>query len=673
MHVRGVISSLPFSWTQLHDNSYSPQQQETTTTMPLSSLLPSIAWAMVLSGTIFAGVVGETEIDANRSSAVVQVNSTHREGYLMVLLPSSRELEEDRVMYEFRVYVQVSVFLALRHVQQRSGAVLPFLPERLEFCDFDFKYQFHDTQFSPLQAGKHVYHENVYGMERNEERGCGGSTGPDHYPSFAADPINATPAEIQASQTSEHTDTNQRLLQQSQATYQNSNVIRPFAALGAARSAVSQVISALGYAFQLPQISPISTSTALDYAPFFARTVPTSDGESMATMAYLDSLDVESVAIFYLKDEWGSYYRRNVEAAARTYNISVESVPYLESDIEGSLNLLKSTNLRFICGILSPSNWKPVVKLAYDSNMIGNPSFQWFFGSIGALTAERFTLDATTEWAIAQAIHGAGIVSSTPVENEFQAAHDEAMQEFAQSKALQQEFACLGQAEPDIFEDFEFLPPGRALFHFLAYDAAVALALTACDTPGLFTGEEFYDQLLRIDFEGVSGKVQLHNKTGTRLRETLRYRIGNIVMDYDKITEGKDTNLEKIPMVSVATVLVDVPPETSAEAAIVTVVQPWIYNNNGTAPPLALPTLKEEMNLISDGFLYVGYTLAAATMLVSLGWAGWAYYNRNRYVVKVRQDPYEVKCEVRLYFLLSHTFERRPNRYSFFNCVWEPS
>ena len=653
----------------------------------------------------------DEEKNAFSNSAIIQVNETHREGYLMVLLPSSRSIDKERVMYEFRIYVQVSAFLALKHLQQRSGEVLPFLPDRLNECNIDFKYKFHDTMFSPLDAGRHVYRETIYGMPRytktrrlnnadhsrdtNDWWGCAAytndmdSTFTENEAILAIVPENLNSSPASSSPNSSSTTSENEATEESPSTpepesprrvthrqtsaprtpydpprhpepalgsdtirgrgsksllQQDSTpeTIRPFAVMGAARSAVSHVISTLGNPFQLPQISPISTSTALDNDPFFARTIPTSDGEAMAIIAYLSSLGVTKCAILYLKDEWGSYYRSNVEAAARPYNIDVKSIPYTESDIELAVRLLKATELRYIVGIISPSNWKPVVRMAYDFQMIGNPNYQWFFGSIGALTAESFTLDGKSERDVATAIHGAAIVSSTPVINPYQTAHDQAMQEFANNSELQREFVCHHQAEPDIFRNVRFHPPGRALFHYLTYDGIIALALTACDTPGQFTGQDFYDNLLQVDFEGVSGQVRLHNRTGTRLRETLRYRIANILINFASLELMENTE-DTLPMVSTTAILVDVPPEGSFEEALVEVRLPWIYNNNGTTPPVALPSLEEEMNMISDAILIVGYVLAAATMLLSAGWACWVLVNHEHYVVRASQPVFLVQ------------------------------
>ena len=53
-------------------------------------------------------------------------------------------------------YVHAVSFVAWKHIQERSGAVLPSLQKRLEKCDFDWTLDSRDTQFSPLQASREM-------------------------------------------------------------------------------------------------------------------------------------------------------------------------------------------------------------------------------------------------------------------------------------------------------------------------------------------------------------------------------------------------------------------------------------------------------------------------------------------------------------------------------------
>ena len=73
---------------------------------------------------------------------------------------------------------------------------------------------------------------------------------------------------------------------------------------GAIRSAVSEVLATLGGAFDppIPQISSLSTSRSLESAeryPYFARTIPSNLGSSVALCLYLQSIGVQNFGVFF--------------------------------------------------------------------------------------------------------------------------------------------------------------------------------------------------------------------------------------------------------------------------------------------------------------------------------------------------------------------------------------
>ena len=152
----------------------------------------------------------------------------------MALLPLTKVSDNERALEDFRVYNELSGFLAFQHLQRRSGSVLPELPAILGECNMDFSYRHYDTQFSPLQAAK-------------ELMGVMDGKGED-------------PHRI------------------------------PFAVLGAASSTVSQAVAVLGAALELPQISSSSSASELDEYPFFARTVGANEGTAAALIVYLQHL-----------------------------------------------------------------------------------------------------------------------------------------------------------------------------------------------------------------------------------------------------------------------------------------------------------------------------------------------------------------------------------------------
>ncbi|CAB9510575.1 Gamma-aminobutyric acid (GABA) B receptor [Seminavis robusta] len=660
------------------------------------------------------------ERSAIRTVDVTEPARATREGHLMSLLPLSRRNREtgERELIEFRVYVELSAFLAFKHVQHRSGSVLDDLPRMMEGCDFTWTYKHHDTNFSPLQAATVLFENNVgrttsTGSKStipttttsyttttttsviSESEGAtlpppplqDTSAGEDEIPVFELDEggivtnisasaqfdddeiipqeeddENITMASLSLFNftTSDHSDpssnattTRRRLndddhdddfqARSHSDSSSNNNNPQPFAILGAARSVVSQTVGTLASALDLPQISSSSTSSSLDTLSHFARTVPTNAGDAHAAVAYLHHLNVTNLGVLVIKNIWGRRYETELTHHAKRYNISVHSVAYNDEDenLELAMQQLQNSKLRYFMGIINPSGWKPVVRKAYEYGLMGRVGYQWYLADTVELVGDTFALDRNTEWDLAQALHGVGVIFLQLAPHR---AFDRALTVFADNRQMQQEFVA-SHAEPELLEGFEFkLFPGRSLFQYLTYDAVIALGLAACATPGHFTGQEFYNQLLQVDFEGVSGRVRLHNKTGTRLGEGMDYQVFNLILsDYDTQAAKPTVTLpsDQVTFRASPSITVDLSPAlgqgVSEALPIIEIHEPFIYHDNSTLPPLVLPPLEIEMNLIPTGVQVFGLCLAALVMLLSIGCAVWTYTYRSAYVIRAAQ------------------------------------
>ncbi|CAB9527641.1 expressed unknown protein (Partial), partial [Seminavis robusta] len=419
--------------------------------------------------------------DTMVASRIRSTDSGGREGHLMSLLPLSRRNSEtgERALQEFRVYVELSAFLAFQHIQHRTGSVLPELPQLLESCDFSWTYRHHDTQFSPLQAATEVmsyddsiwhdvndywslpvvqevvtvatgdsteqdnnhHHNNndywslPHAQQQQQQQPTAAETPRTSVPREAATvpPRTAVPLRTKMPWATAPPRGNTRLLSEQQPQQQ-----KPFAILGAARSVTSQAVGILGSAFELPQISSSSTASSLDALPFFARTVPTNEGDAHATIVYLkQQLHVSNIGVLHSEDSWGRRYEQDLQYYGKQYGVDVKSVAYTVDSLDSSMEQLQETNLRYFVGIINSGAWKPVVKAAYAAGLMGNPRNQWFIGDLVALAADGFALDRETEQDIALALHGTGVVflQVTP-----HTAFDQALAAVADNVTLQQEF-----------------------------------------------------------------------------------------------------------------------------------------------------------------------------------------------------------------------------------------
>lgn len=610
--------------------SLTPRADISTTTADISTTTAATS----NSNTVRTGGE-ETGVSAIRY--VGEGDQQQREGHLMVLLPLSQPLEDSsqdtkysgsssnssssqqqrqkRELIEYRVYNELSAFLAFQHIQHRSGAILPDLPRRLAKCDFTWTYRHYDTQFSSLQAGKHLFnHARVATIENS-------------YPIITDNPANTT--------------------QQQLTTEGEEDIERqPFAMMGAAFSVVSETLAALGDAYMLPQISSSSTAGSLDEMPLFARTIPTNAGDAHAMMAYLrHSLKVDTVGVLFVDNTWGRYFAKELLTFANQYNVTVSTVPYHEEDNNGSLdsvmNQLDKLQMRYFVGIIQGSSWKPVLRAAHRKGLIGNEKYQWFWGeALVDVVRNDFLLDSVQDWDLAQALHGTGVFN---LKYNPQSAFDRAIQTAANSRQMQRDF-IESHSEPELFDNFEWnTNPDRSFFQYTTFDAVIALGLTACDTPGLFTGDEFYKKLLQVDFEGVSGKVQFDNTTGTRV--SMEYELVNFVLKSASLSpQGMlafhsklSATVDLAPVFSVGNI------SSAVRIPLINAIESFVYYDNTTIPPLALPPVEEDMNLIPDGALYFGLFLGALAMSLSIVCALWTAAYRKEYVVRAAQPIFLIQ------------------------------
>ena len=278
-------------------------------------------------------------------------------------------------------------------------------------------------------------------------------------------------------------------------------------------------------AFAVPQISSGSTAAYLnnkDTYATFARTIATNAGDANAMALYLYHWNVSHVGVIYINDGYGNDFHSDQVNQLTSFNISVFSEPYDDLSIELSISQLANSEMRYIIAILNPSNWKSVIRLADQYQIVGRPDYFWIFESLQFASAS-FQLDRETETDLARALHGSAVITVT--EQEY-TPFDVALANASQSPEMRSLFINQ-HAEPDIFNNYSFPVPSRTIYQYFTYDAAVAMMLAACETPlnemdniSIPSRTRIYEQLLRTEFQGVSGYVAfdpsraLANQTG---------------------------------------------------------------------------------------------------------------------------------------------------------------
>jgi Receptor family ligand binding region len=395
--------------------------------------------------------------------------TTVRLGKLLSLMSTEWEGE----VYLSDIYISAAQFLAVKHLQEKSGAVLPGLPALLDGCDFEMSFQQIETSFSQAEAVRAL-------VEATTEPDTNGAT------------LNVIPdgsdGETLGSQVNQTT-IRERQLYHGEDT-QVTDWQHPFAIVGAAYSSQTIPLAIVGSAaYEMPLVSGSSTSTALDGSPLFARTIPTNAGDAYAAILYYKNLGVTHLACIFLQDAYGQAYHADLKRNANHAGITLLSFPYLqeEEDQRSALERLKASQIKHVFAILF--NWEPTFAAAYDVGVIGNPEYSWIVAEMAEWTAADFALNRTTtgddfmnkvyedkgempieiKWA--HALNGVGQLT---VHIEEHPQFMTALEEFAsENSTLLQEFIETYH-HPELWQNLEWTIPDWSYWQAFNYDAALA-------------------------------------------------------------------------------------------------------------------------------------------------------------------------------------------------------
>jgi len=281
-----------------------------------------------------------------------------------------------------------------------------------------------------------------------------------------------------------------------------------------------------------------------------------------------------------------------------------------------------------VFSILKPKYWQQPVETAVNASIMGVPGYTWIFsqGSI-KLTYPTFSLDPRAQGHLVRGLQGTGFIQQHMDRHD---AYDVAREELSRSVKLQEEFAAHHEEPPLIPIPFTTL--GHNMYHYTAYDSIVAGAIAACECEReLFTGSEFFDQLMRTEFDGVSGRIAFQEETGARSLDGLKYSIDNMIVSDDL------SSVDEIKFDSYTSSIVDL-----GNGSVET-YRPFIYADSTPNQPEELPPIRVDMNLVSDGVIGLGVSLAAVVLLLSIGWSAWVFSYRERNVVKSSQPIFLIQ------------------------------
>ena len=163
----------------------------------------------------------------------------------------------------------------------------------------------------------------------------------------------------------------------------------PCAIIGSASSTRSIPTATVSGVLGYPQISPYSTSAALDdkvIFPLFGRSVPSDVGNAIPLIIYFDQvLKAKHLAVININDAYGNAFVDGMRFAAEKFapDLDIQQIPVSKEDIsvQAAIQTLKRTQYRFVFTLVNGEEFHDTIMLeAFHNNLAGNGKHNWFYG-----------------------------------------------------------------------------------------------------------------------------------------------------------------------------------------------------------------------------------------------------------------------------------------------------
>ena len=421
----------------------------------------------------------------------------------------------------------------------------------------------------------------------------------------------------------------------------------PCALLGASRSAVSIPSATISGLKGVPQISPISTSSSLDDRksyPLFGRTIPSdAGGTAAAAILYLrNKLGVKNLAIMYVNDAYGDAYVQGLQDAAMEYapDMKLHAIDFpfdiTPEIVTKTVKNVKETQCRYIFSImLSSVHYDEFMIEAYEQGIAGTGVHFWMFtDSVYTSTFERrFEIGSPLHLAskgCSRISAVGGLRGDQQYDAFIQSMHD--LNNPSDIALIQSRHP----APPEGFQPIQIAADpakffakttSEAVVPFI-YDATIALGLSACHArlnETYFNGKQHFEEFLKSDFHGVTGKVIIDPMKGTRVTQSARFSILNVVEEEE---EEEEERVEGENTILLKTVVSELFSDGVWEESV-----PIIFNDGKTLPPPDLPTVVMEMDYIGWPLRIAGWLSGTMVLASSIYLAFWTHHNRSQSVV----------------------------------------
>lgn len=440
---------------------------------------------------------------------------------------------------------------------------------------------------------------------------------------------------------------------------QNSNTRLPSVLFGAYRSAVTVPLAILSSIYEIPHISPLSTSTELDdkmQYRYFSRLIPSDATTAWAAINYLraKSPELSHLGILYVNDAYGSAFYRAMEEAGQELGISIKGSSFRFNDadeISKAVQTLSKTEYRVFFGIFYNQHYNVVMEKAVEFGIAGKQNV-WIV-SDGVSESYLNGMSYPTGSNLAIASQGVGILKAeggreAVDENSGYSRFAKAW--YDQNDDAIEYYNCVGrpatntdkdasiyyQAKPGFFENKRLSPIAGSVF---AYDSIVAMGLAACNLHGnnpesYFEGPQLHGEFMKQNFEGASGNVKVDEDTLSRDPSSAFYVIYNVNGRTDK----------SMTTFSVKTVSYTTQNSTVGAGALSWVDtfegRSFVYSDGTTKFPCFLPPLEVKREDVRVKLKFSGLILCAIILATTVYFFCWTFINRETRIVKASQPVF---------------------------------
>ncbi len=408
----------------------------------------------------------------------------------------------------------------------------------------------------------------------------------------------------------------------------------PASIVGIAFSSEAKPASILSGIYQVPIISIAASASELENRgtyPTFVSISPTDESKAFILVEHFLSLNATHFGLIYVRDEFGVGYARHIRLEAEKRGMRVVSVSFPrhgdntneQLGVKNAIEELRKSQLKYFF-VIPFRNDEEILRQAYRANITG-PGYAWFTTDSGLMESE-FDMD---DREIIDSMNGLGVLVMQP---ELAATANASLMEFQFDVALQEEFiASLRNVDNQTFVDYNLTkePPLFSYWYGLSYDALLLPAIAACSIDKeFFTGSELYDAITRTEFAGATGKIRLSHKQ-TRDPTSVQFALTNVIIDESASLDGKVRFSNRISK------LFHFSADSPMEA-----LNPFIYSDNSTIPPPALPSPVVDMHFIGHNSKVSGLALCCLVECVALGWIAFTWWYRKKRVIAGSQPPF---------------------------------